>query len=210
MASSSSPSLSSFLSPVPHSHIYSRSILTHTQPSPFFGSSPPSHGLTLLHVDATPSVWSNLPLGAPVLVLAAVALAFAAQSWINALLGGERGLGAFLSDGTGFAKSGFKPRSGGDDATKPLGGPDPLPWLKLPALDYVDVAGQPPRMPKRRRRRPTTDFSTDGDEAAVISKLEALREQMKTEVERSNVAGAEQIERELMRVMKEEGYDFST
>ena len=39
------------------------------------------------------------PIGAPLVVLVAVILAFAAQSWINSLLGGDQGLGAFLSDG---------------------------------------------------------------------------------------------------------------
>ena len=29
-----------------------------------------------------------------------------------------------------------------------MGAGDPLPWLKLPELDYVDVAGQPKKSPK--------------------------------------------------------------
>ena len=55
------------------------------------------------------------------------------------MLKGERGLGAFLSDGSGFKKSGFRPLDGADMKT------DPLPWLKLPELDFVDVAGQEKR-----------------------------------------------------------------
>ena len=88
-----------------------------------------------------------------VVVIVAVILAFSAQTWINSLVGGDQGLGAFLSDGSGFNKSGFKPRRRPitdereieGDPTKPLGGSDPLPWLKLPELDFVDVAGQPKR-----------------------------------------------------------------
>lgn len=155
--------------------------------------------------------------GAPVVVLAAIILAVAAQSWINSLLGGDRGLGAFLSDGTGFNKSGFKPRRrqrrpitdertvpGDGDASGPLGSPDPLPWLKLPEFDYVDVAGQPTR-PKRMEA--TSGYS---DESKVVERLEFLREQMKMAVERGNMEDAKRIEDELERIMKEQGFDFST
>jgi len=59
-----------------------------------------------------------------------------AQTFINSMIQGEQGLGAFLSDGDGFSNSKFKPVS--RKATKT----DPLPWLKLPKLDFVEVVGQ--------------------------------------------------------------------
>ena len=70
------------------------------------------------------------------IVLFSILLFALAQSFINSMLEGERGLGAFLSDGRGFKKSGFRTM---DDAGEKN---DPLPWLKLPELDFVDVAGQ--------------------------------------------------------------------
>ena len=80
----------------------------------------------------------------PIVLIAALIIGFTAQSWINFQLNGERGLGSFLSDGSGFKRSAFRPRSGsGDmsDGTAPVSS-DPLPWLKLPRLDFVEVAGQ--------------------------------------------------------------------
>ena len=82
----------------------------------------------------------------PLILLAALGIGFTAQSWINFQLGGDRGLGSFLSDGSGFNRSAFRPRSGtGDisDGTAPVS-TDPMPWLKLPRLDFVEVAGQEP------------------------------------------------------------------
>jgi len=168
-----------------------------------------------VHLEASPFV--DVPLDAPIVVCVAVLLAFFAQSWINSLLGGDQGLGAFLSDGKGFGNSGFKPRSRPitderaipGDITKPLGGPDPLPWLKLPELDYVDVAGQP-KKPKRARRPMKEMLPSMGrDDSKVISKLESLREKMKVEVERGNLENAKRVENELEALMKENGYDFS-
>ena len=64
------------------------------------GDSAISYPLLRLEASASPL---DVPIGgAPVVVLAAIILAVAAQSWINSLLCGDRGLGAFLSDGTGF------------------------------------------------------------------------------------------------------------
>ena len=80
----------------------------------------------------------DVPFEPPLVAIGALLLAFSAQSWINSLLGGDQGLGAFLSDGTGFNKSGFKQRKGKrrpitdersvpDDPSKPLGAGDPIP-----------------------------------------------------------------------------------
>ena len=44
----------------------------------------------------------DVPFEPPLVAIGALLLAFSAQSWINSLLGGDQGLGAFLSDGTGM------------------------------------------------------------------------------------------------------------
>ena len=164
------------------------------------------------------------PFETPLVVLGALLLAFSAQSWINSLLGGDQGLGAFLSDGTGFNKSSFKQRkrpitderSLPRDPTAPLGGGDPLPWLKLPELDYVDVAGQPKKSPKPKVKQKSVpqkiieemNLSINRDEL-VLLRLEALKDEMKIAVQSGKLDEAKRIEDELEKVMKEEGYDFS-
>ena len=72
-----------------------------------------------------------------------IILGATAQSFINSMIQGEQGLGAFLSDGEGFKNSKFKPLS-----RKPVKD-DPLPWLKLPKLSFVEVAGQEEEEPER-------------------------------------------------------------
>ena len=157
----------------------------------------------------------DVPISTPIVLLAAVALAVLAQSWINSLLGGDQGLGAFLSDGTGYNKSGFKPRrkNKADDAgdpSKPLGGADPLPWLKLPEFDYVDVAGQP-KKPKQSEIIPNSSAnSSSKSEAEVVSRLEFLFARMKEEVDNDNLIEAKRYELELEKIMEEEGFSFSS
>lgn len=121
--------------------------------------------------DATPSV--------PLLLAVAVVLGIAAQSWINRLASGEQGLGAFLKDGRGYQKSGFI-FDQSDRAVKS----DPLPWLKLPKLDFVEVAGQ------------------DEDSAAVIGRLERLREEMNTKIDQGDLKGAKLKQIELQSLME--------
>lgn len=213
--SSQSPS---FAPPLRHSsrHVHQSIPIPTYRLMPLIIESNPS---TMLHMQESFDV-DMPPIGAPLVVLVAVILAFAAQSWINSLLGGDQGLGAFLSDGTGFNKSGFKPRSSRPitdersipgDTTKPLGGDDPLPWLKLPELDYVDVAGQSKRPKQTTQTMKTTEAflsSVVRDESDVIVKLEMLREQMKTAFDRGDLEDAKRIENELERIMKEEGYSY--
>jgi hypothetical protein len=80
-------------------------------------------------------------------VIVALTIGALANGWIQRLLSGERGLGSFLSDGSGFQKSQFRPlssnslRSGTMQQDRAVSS-DPLPWLRLPKLDYVEVAGQ--------------------------------------------------------------------
>eukprot|EP00429_Kryptoperidinium_foliaceum_P039094 CAMPEP_0176178424 /NCGR_PEP_ID=MMETSP0120_2-20121206/91422_1 /TAXON_ID=160619 /ORGANISM="Kryptoperidinium foliaceum, Strain CCMP 1326" /LENGTH=59 /DNA_ID=CAMNT_0017516577 /DNA_START=1 /DNA_END=177 /DNA_ORIENTATION=- len=59
------------------------------------------------------------------------------------MLEGDQGLGAFLKDGSGYNKSGFQNIQGSKGKSS-----DPLPWLKLPQLDFVEVSGQPNRKEK--------------------------------------------------------------
>ena len=70
----------------------------------------------------------------------AFVLLVASQSFINQMLNGDQGLGAFLKDGRGVGRSSFRPLSL-EDKNRAVAS-DPLPWLKLPKLDYVEVAGQ--------------------------------------------------------------------
>ena len=77
----------------------------------------------------------------PFLVTAlAIFLGVSAQTFINQMLEGDQGLGAFLKDGSGYNKSGFRQSSsssspGATASTTNNNKPeDPLPWLKLPKL----------------------------------------------------------------------------
>ena len=79
---------------------------------------------------------SGSPESTAVLVFGVLGLASGGQGLINSMLDGDQGLRNFLSDGQGFSGSGYKPKQGAE-AKK-----DPLPWLKLPKLDFVEVAGQ--------------------------------------------------------------------
>jgi hypothetical protein len=124
------------------------------------------------------------------------------------MLGGEQGLGAFLSDGSGYNKSGFKPRKKNEEE-----GSDPLPWLKLPQFDYVDVAGQPKKPKLQQLQKIQYDDNKSkysSNEAEVVSRLELLFAEMKKEVDNDNLIEAKRIELELEKIMEEEGYNFST
>ena len=89
---------------------------------------------------------SSLPdLSVLAIVSVALVIGVAAQGFINSMISGDRGLGAFISDGSGYKKSNFKARDkksmkGASDA--PLSGGDPLSWLKFPMISFVEVAGQ--------------------------------------------------------------------
>ena len=68
---------------------------------------------------------------------------------------------------------------------------DPLPWLKLPSFDFVEVAGQD-----------TTD--------PVAKELEELRREIQQEVQDSgNSERAQMLERELKDLMEQEGFEYN-
>jgi hypothetical protein len=124
-----------------------------------------------------------------VIAAAAVALGVAAQTLINQMLKGDQGLAAFLSDGSGFQKSGF--RSVKSDNAQDRDRDDPLPWLKLPKLDFVDVAGQ-----------------VESDEQVVYERLEQLREKMNSELQAGRIEEATRLKQELESIMDINGIEF--
>lgn len=124
-----------------------------------------------------------------VIVIVALGLGVAAQGFINQMLKGDQGLGAFLKDGSGYNRSGFRPSSSSADD----GPSDPLPWLKLPQLDFVEVAGQPPTVPDK----------------VLYERLETLRTELNTRLEQGETEEAFKIQEELQGLMEEAGIEYS-
>mmetsp|Transcript_8218 Transcript_8218/g.12621 ORF Transcript_8218/g.12621 Transcript_8218/m.12621 type:complete len:196 (-) Transcript_8218:306-893(-) len=120
----------------------------------------------------------------PVVAGTAFILGIAAQSWINNLVKGDRGLGAYLQDGDGYSGSGFSENSGELEA---VSGEDPLPWLKLPRLDFVEVAGQ-----------------EDAD-----TKLQQIRRKMNDALEQGKLEQATELRIQLEEFMSENGFEYT-
>ena len=127
----------------------------------------------------------------PLLLMAAVVIGVAAQSFINQMIEGDQGLGAFLKDGSGYNKSGFRPRSKKKSADS---NDDPLPWLKLPTLDYVEVAGQ--------------QKANTLNEEVILEQLELLRQNINTAMQEGRVEEAESIRIELEETMKSNNIEY--
>lgn len=132
---------------------------------------------------------TNDSFSVPLLLFAALGVGIAAQTFINQMLKGEDGLGAFLSDGSGYNKSKFKSKASSKEAKK-----DPLPWLKLPELDFVEVAGQE-----------KTKYQSEGE---LLDKLEIIRQDMNQAVEEGNLEKAKTLEMDLERIMKTYDIEF--
>lgn len=135
-------------------------------------------------------------LSVPIILLITAVLGISSQSLINSMLKGDQGLSAFLSDGSGYGKSKFKPRSsssGGDGSGAPLSGGDPLPWLKLPKFSYVDVAGQETISAKERE--------------IVAARLEELALRGKEELEMGEKELAEETMNEMKALMEQCGFE---
>ena len=127
------------------------------------------------------------------LVLLALAIGSTAQGLINKQLEGDQGLGAFLQDGRGYSNSAFRPlatKTNGDRAVPQ----DPLPWLKLPQLDFVEVAGQQ---------------QDDQGLEATLERLEDLKLELKRQVALGNTAKAQAIQGRLEQVMAEQGITYT-
>ena len=132
-------------------------------------------------MDTTMFLLPDNPLLSPFLIaIVALVLLVAAQSFINKMLKGDQGLGAFLKDGSGYNRSGFRAKNnnGGDNNNDSNN--DPLPWLKLPRLDFVEVAGQ-----KEIQQQST--FSQGGltveEEQKQYEELDRLRLRLNRELE---------------------------
>jgi len=162
------------------------------------------------------------PLLSPLLIaVVALVLLVSAQSFINKMLEGDQGLGAFLRDGSGYNRSGFRPkRFGGrdnddDDYAKEK---DPLPWMKLPRLDFVEVAGQ--------NDLPSPEaVATDARaQQKVFDELESLRSKLNNELENvqrrrqqgirgeddDDMAEAKRLQTKLEGLMKLYGVEYET
>jgi len=121
------------------------------------------------------------------IVFAAIVLGVLSQNFINSMLQGDQGLSAFLKDGAGYNKSNFKLNT--NEAEKE----DPLPWLKLPSLDFVEVAGQ--------------DNNQEA-EGMVIKKLELLKMKLQHQIEKGDDDNAKLTVAELNKLMSDYGFEY--
>ena len=173
-----------------------------------------NHRLTAASSGATvcrrTKLWSlNVAVGdigsfptVPLVVVVALGIGWLAQGWINTMMEGDRGLGAFLRDGTGYNRSAFgsnRPKRQQQQQQQQQQQDDPLPWLKLPKLDYVEVAGQ------EQETEPTLQQL---DDRAVEQTLEKLRIELQDELESGNLTKANQLRVQLETIMKEQGYEY--
>ena len=70
---------------------------------------------------------------------------------------------------------------------------DPLPWLKLPKLDFVEVAGQ---------------VDEEEELKLVVKKLESLSAQMKEEINAGETDKATSTMQELNELMDQYGFEY--
>ena len=139
-------------------------------------------------------------LSVPLIILAAAILGISSQSLINSMLKGDQGLSAFLSDGKGYNNSKFQERRRNDKGKDgaPLGNgdssSDPLPWLKLPRLSFVDVAGQE-KLPE--------------SEEIVAQNLQTLAMRGKQELDAGEKEKAAKTMEELNALMEDYGFEYT-
>lgn len=167
------------------------------------GASPIETAQCLLALDD-----NSFPQAGPVvLVPLALFLGIAANGWIQKLLSGKQGLGGYLSDGSGFNKSSFQPL-GADDRDRAVSS-DPLPWLRLPKLDFVQVAGQ--------TEQDHEDFETgrlfggsnnDRNDGVIFRELETIRSQLQQKVQENDLESATILKGKLERIMSENGIEY--
>ena len=166
-----------------------------------------AHSLQALSLSSLPQQFESgnivTDVGAtPIIALVAIVIGFFAQTFINSMLKGDRGLGAFLSDGSGYSGSAFRPRRSGDrsDTDAPLSGPDPLPWLKLPKLDFVEVAGQ--------ESASISNGLSPEKEAEIVAQLEELQSVLQSEINAGNVEEANRLRQRLEALMNDYGFQY--
>ena len=167
-----------------------------------------AHSLQALSLSSLPQQFESgnivTDVGAtPIFALVAIVIGFFAQTFINSMLKGDRGLGAFLSDGSGYSGSAFRPRRSGDrsDTDAPLSGPDPLPWLKLPKLDFVEVAGQ-------QESASISNGLSPEKEAEIVAQLEELQSVLQSEINAGNVEEANRLRQRLEALMNDYGFQY--
>lgn len=129
---------------------------------------------------------SNLP-SIPAVLAIGLSIGLAAQLWINRLTQGDGGLGSFLQDGRGYSKSGFV----FNDENRAVSN-DPLPWLKLPKLDFVDVAGQEVDV-----------MDSEDDGRVVLDRLQALEEELESAIGRGDYAAAKILKVEIEKLVSD-------
>lgn len=150
-----------------------------------------------------------LPDLTPLLAAAvALGLLIAAQSFINQMLDGDQGLGAFLKDGSGYQRSRFRAVQKKKETTN-----DPLPWLKLPQLDFVEVAGQEREL-KMKQIAIIEQEQQQQQNAGVVpdsvyQELEQLRMAMNRELQEENISEAKRIRKQLEGLMKKNGIKYT-
>ena len=130
------------------------------------------------------------------IALTALSLGIMAQTFIGTMLDGDQGLAAFLSDGKGFNKSAFRPKNNTSTSGTNISGgavsKDPLPWIKLPKLDFVEVAGQ-------------ESISED----QIVKKLQELQQLMQKQLESGEKEEATITLKKLENVMEEYGFEYN-
>lgn len=137
---------------------------------------PQSVSISSANFDSTLFLLPDNPLLSPVVVvLLAAALFFSAQTFINTMLEGDQGLGAFLRDGSGYNRSGYRPNTSDDEPQSK----DPLPWLKLPSLDFVEVAGQDSQGTSLDQQLQIQDE----EQERVYKELDRLKEELNRELQ---------------------------
>ena len=130
-----------------------------------------SSSIQLADMDTTMFLLPDNPLLSPFfIVIVALVLLVGAQSFINTMLDGDQGLGAFLRDGSGYNRSGYRPNRSSDNTNN-----DPLPWLKLPRLDFVEVAGQAEEAQVQREQQEKVYDELDRLRLALNRELENVR-----------------------------------
>lgn len=159
----------------------------------------------------------------PIIIIFAITIGVVANVWIQTLLSGERGIGSYLSDGGGYNKSSFRPidnkkknsnisnNNNMNDMVAVQN--DPLPWLKLPKFDFVEVAGQ-----IEEEQEAVNVVGQDGsnnnenknsvDEEILVLQLERLRLEMKYQIQEGNMKDAIQIRNQLEKMMKENNIEY--
>ena len=158
------------------------------------------------------------PLLSPLaVVVLALVLLVSAQSFINTMLDGDQGLGAFLRDGSGYNRSGYRPNTSGDNDSS---NNDPLPWLKLPKLDFVEVAGQEEQGPSPEQQL----LAEQEEQERVYEELDRLRQELNQELQsvrrrrlegmdnggKDEMAKAKLLQAKLEGLMKAYGIEYET